>query len=281
MTIRLRFDISYDGTDFHGWASQKDPETRTVQRVIENTLSLIAQAPIELVVAGRTDAGVHAAGQVAHADVPRSLIDNRPTNGDPARLITRLRKLLPPDIRISNIVEVSTNFDARFSALQRQYEYRLCHDPAGVYPLRARDTTYWPRPLDIDRMNAAAQRVIGLHDFAGFSKLREHATTVRELQVFRWRDISTDREPNLFVADVYADAFCWHMVRGLVGACIAVGEGRHEPEIMDTLLKAPKRTSLTPIADACGLSLVGVVYPPEDQWAERIAKTKARRDELE
>ncbi|MDO4908951.1 MAG: tRNA pseudouridine(38-40) synthase TruA [Corynebacterium sp.] len=281
MTIRLRLDIAYDGTDFHGWASQKNPSTRTVQRTIEEKLALIAQAPVELVCAGRTDAGVHASGQVAHVDLPAHILNQRPTNGDPTRLVPRLRKLLPPDIRIHKITQVSTDFDARFSALQRQYEYRLSHDPAGVHPSRGRDTAYYPRPLDLDRMNAAAQRVIGLHDFAGFSKLREHATTVRDLQHFRWVDISTEREPHLYMAEVYADAFCWHMVRGLVGACIAVGEGRHEPEIMNTLLKAEKRTSLTPIAPACGLSLVGVAYPPEDQWAARILKTRARRDELE
>lgn len=278
--LRLRFDIAYDGRNFHGWAKQSDPSIRTVQSTIESVLSLIAQESIDITCAGRTDAGVHAAGQVAHADIPRALLEHRSIKGDPSRLIIRLRKLLPADISIFSIKEVDKSFDARFSALERHYEYRLSYDAAGVYPLRTADTAHWEQKLDIVAMNKAAQYVVGLNNFAAFSKPKPHATTIRDLKLFEWVDISTDREPHLLMAKVQADAFCWHMVRGLVGACIAIGAGKYEPEFMKELLKETQRTSLTPVAPACGLSLVNVLYPPQEEWADRVEITRNKRDSL-
>ncbi|MGO1643674.1 MAG: tRNA pseudouridine(38-40) synthase TruA, partial [Corynebacterium casei] len=140
--VRLRFDLAYDGTDFHGWASQKGG-LRTVQGVLEQCLSMILRHPIELTVAGRTDAGVHSAGQVAHADVPVDSLNQRSIDGDPAKLVRRLAKLVDDDIRVSNVSFAPEGFDARFSALRRHYVYRITTDPAGALPTRVRDTAVW------------------------------------------------------------------------------------------------------------------------------------------
>src|SRR5699024_10018779 len=214
--VRLRFDIAYDGTDFHGWASQKG-QLRTVQGVLEQCLTMILRHPIELTVAGRTDAGVHAAGQVAHADVPVESLQQRSIDGDPAKLVRRLAMLVDDDIRIHNVSFAPEGFDARFSALRRHYVYRITTEEAGALPTRLRDTATWTRPVDIELMQQAATTLVGLHDFAAFSKAKPHATTIRDLQEFYWVDASTPSEPNLYEAHVSADAFCWSMVRSLVG----------------------------------------------------------------
>ena len=167
--VRLRFDIAYDGTDFHGWASQKG-DLRTVQGVLENSLSMILRHPIELTVAGRTDAGVHAAAQVAHADAPRESLNQRSIDGDPAKLVRRLAKLVDADIRVQNVSFAPAGFDARFSALRRHYLYRITTDPAGALPTRARDTAMWTKPVDINAMQDAATALVGLHDFAAFAR---------------------------------------------------------------------------------------------------------------
>lgn len=148
--MRLRFDIAYDGTDFHGWARQKPAdgqEVRTVQGVLEDALSLVLRYPVELTVAGRTDAGVHAAGQVAHADIPRASLEQRSIEGDAGRLVRRLAKLLDPDVRVTRVTEAPVGFDARFSALTRTYRYRVTTAEAGASPLRVRDTAVWPSTL--------------------------------------------------------------------------------------------------------------------------------------
>lgn len=275
--VRLRLDIAYDGTDFHGWASQKDPQIRTVEGEITDRLSLIFREPVTLTVAGRTDAGVHASGQVAHVDVPADVLGQRSIAGDPARLVPRLRKLLEPDVVVRACSFAPAGFDARFSALRRHYRYRVTTAPSGALPTRARDTAVWPKPVELDRLNEAAAQLIGLNDFAAFCRPKEHATTVRELQAFTWHDVSTPAEPQLFEARVSADAFCWSMVRSLVGCCLAVGEGRREPEFARALLAETSRSSAVPVAPACGLSLVGVDYPAPDELAARAETTRTRR----
>ena len=185
--VRLRFDVAYDGTDFHGWARQKPAggeELRTVQGVLEDALSLILRYPVELTVAGRTDAGVHAAGQVAHADIPVSSLDQRSIEGDPGRLVRRLAKLLDPDVRVSAVSAAPDGFDARFSALTRTYRYRVTTADGGALPLRVRDTAVWPKKVDLDAAQEFANAVVGLHDFAAFCKARPHATTIREVRSF-------------------------------------------------------------------------------------------------
>jgi tRNA pseudouridine synthase A len=273
---RLRLDVAYDGTDFHGWASQDG--LRTVQGVLEDALSMILRVPTPLTVAGRTDAGVHASGQVAHVDVPIASLDTRSIGGDPMRMVRRLARLLPEDIRVQDCTFAPAGFDARFSALRRHYTYRVTTHPGGALPTRARDTATWPKPVDMAAMQESANYLVGLHDFAAFCKARPNSTTVRDLQSFTWHDVSTDAEPQLYEAHVTADAFCWSMVRSLVGACLAVGEGRRQATFAELLLAEKQRSSLVPVAAAKGLTLVGVDYPADDQLAGRALLTRNMRD---
>lgn len=272
---RLRMQIGYDGTDFAGWARQ--PGQRTVCGVLEQTLSTIVREPVTLTVAGRTDAGVHATGQVAHFDVSGEALQTRSIAGEPANLVRRLAKMLPPDVRVKDVETAPAEFDARFSALRRHYEYRLADDPWGAEPVVARTTAAWTRPLNVDRMQQASAELVGLNDFAAFCRRRDGATTVRHLQRFEWvRD-----DYGVLVAQVSADAFCWSMVRSLVGAVAVVGEGRRTPEWCAGLLRQRVRSSEVPVAPACGLSLVGVDYPPDEQVAERNSVTREVRSAID
>lgn len=272
----MRLDVSYDGTDFHGWAAQKGG-LRTVQGVLEDKLSLVCRHPIELTVAGRTDAGVHADGQVCHADIPASAFEQRSLT-KPEDLVRRLSRMLPADIRLSRAVTAPEGFDARFSALRRHYVYRVCTDPAGSRPLRVRDTAHWRRPVDLRKVQIAADALVGLNNFAAYCKAREGATTIRELQEFIWQDVSTPAEPQTYEAHVVADAFCWSMVRSIVGACLTVGEGKRPTDFTSELLTYEQRSSQVPVAPAAGLNLVGVDYPADAELAARSLETRAVRD---
>ena len=275
--IRLRLDIAYDGTDFAGWAVQDGQ--RTVAGVLDEAFSTVFRQPLRLFAAGRTDAGVHATGQVAHVDVPAASLHYGyprvyPAGGESefAPLVRRLAKFLPDDVRVREIERAPEGFDARFSALRRHYSYRLSLAPYGAEPQQARFVTAWPRPLNLDAMTAASATLVGLHDFAAFCRQRTGATTIRELQRFDWV-----REGDTLTAFVTADAFCWSMVRSLVGAVLAVGEQRREPSWCATLLNADSRSSDFAAAPARGLTLVGVDYPPDDQLAARISVTRDLR----
>lgn len=274
--VRLRLDIAYDGTDFAGWAAQDGH--RTVAGVLDEALSTVFRTPVRVFGAGRTDSGVHASGQVAHLDVPADALGHahprRPREGEPEflPLVRRLGRFLPADVRVRDIGRAPAGFDARFSALRRHYAYRISLAPYGVEPHLARFVTAWPRALDVDAMAAASRDLLGLHDFAAFCRHRPGATTIRDLQRLDW-----SREGDLVTARVSADAFCWSMVRSLVGALLAVGEGRREPGWCATLLGAAARSSDFAAAPARGLTLIGVDYPPDDQLAERIAVTRDLR----
>ena len=272
-TLRLRLDIAYDGTDFHGWARQKG-DLRTVQQTIEDALSLVLRTDVALTVAGRTDAGVHASGQVAHADIPKDSLNQRSIEGDPGRLVRRLAKLLPEDVRVFGVAQAPAGFDARFSALTRTYCYRVTTHPAGAVPTRARDTAVWPKPVDLDAMQACADALVGLNNFAAFCRPKEHATTVRDVHSFTWREV----EPQLFEARITADAFCWNMVRALVATCLTVGEGRRAPEWPEELLLLDARAPDVSLAPARGLTLVGVDYPADSDLAARAEATRAMRE---
>lgn len=274
-TVRVRLDIAYDGTDFHGWAAQKGG-LRTVAGVLEEKLSLVTRAPVSLVVAGRTDAGVHADGQVAHVDIPADAFTQRSLTA-PEDLVRRLSRMLPPDIRLSAASAAPVGFDARFSALRRHYIYRVTTSPAGPRPVRARDTAVWRKAVNLDAVQLAADALLGLHDFAAFCKARDGATTIRELQAFTWRDVSTPAEPNTYEASVVADAFCWSMVRSLVGACLTVGEGRRAQSFTSDLLGQSQRSSAVPVAPAQGLNLVQVDYPADAELAARAEATRSVR----
>lgn len=273
--IRVRLDVSYDGTDFHGWATQKGG-LRTVAGVLEEKLSLVTRHPITLVVAGRTDAGVHADGQVAHADIPVEAFEQRSLTR-PEDLVRRLSRMLPQDIRLSAASPAPAGFDARFSALRRHYVYRVTSSDAGPRPVRSRDTAVWRRSVELSKVQSAADALIGLNNFAAYCKAREGATTIRELQKFEWRDVSTESEPETYEAHVVADAFCWSMVRSLVGACLTVGEGRRPQSFTGELLEEKERSSAVPVAPANGLNLVRVDYPADAELADRALATRAVR----
>jgi tRNA pseudouridine38-40 synthase len=233
---------------------------------------------VRLRAAGRTDTGVHATGQVAHVDVPADALPNAyprsPRTGELefAALLRRLGRFLPADVRVLGIARAPAGFDARFSALRRHYVYRLSTAPYGVEPHQARFTTAWPRDLDVDAMSAASRDLVGLHDFAAFCRRREGATTIRDLQRFDW-----SREGDVITAHVTADAFCWQMVRSLVGALLAVGEHRRTQAWCRELLTATDRSSDFAAAPAQGLTLIGVDYPPDDELADRTLITRDLR----
>ena len=238
---------------------------RTVQGVLEDALSTLLRSPVALTVAGRTDTGVHATGQVAHADLPA---------GTPLpELGHRLARLLPADVRVPAVRSAPAGFDARFSAVRRHYRYRVSDSPWGAEPLRRHDTLAWHRPLDLAAMNAAAASLLGEHDFAAFCRRREGATTIRDLQRFAW----TRPEPHLLVAQVVADAFCHSMVRSLVGAVLAAGEGRRPSEWPGSLLATTSRASAVGVVPPHGLTLVAVDYPADDELAARAEVTRRRR----
>jgi tRNA pseudouridine38-40 synthase len=274
--VRLRLDIAYDGTDFAGWATQ--PGQRTVAGVLGEALSTVFRTLVQLRAAGRTDTGVHATGQVAHVDIPVDALANayprsrRPADPEFLPLLRRLSRLLPTDVRVRRIVRAPAGFDARFSALCRHYTYRLSTAPYGVEPQQARYVTGWLRALDVDAMTVASRGLLGLHDFAAFCRQREGATTIRDLQRLNW-----SRDGDLITADVTADAFCWSMVRSLIGALLAVGEHRRTAAWCRELLTATCRSSDFAAAPARGLTLVGVDYPPDTELQARTVITRDLR----
>jgi tRNA pseudouridine38-40 synthase len=261
--VRVRLDLGYDGTEFSGWARQ--PSRRTVCGVLEESLSQVFRRPLTLTVAGRTDAGVHASGQVAHVDLP--------VESDVDGLAKRLSRVLPADVRVFRATKVPEEFDARFSALRRHYAYRVADAPYGAEPLRRLDTLSWPRPLSLAALSEASELLLGEHDFCAFCKRREGATTIRELQRLTW----TRGEDGVLTAAVSADAFCHSMVRSLVGALLAVGEGRKPVDWPASLLRSTERSSSVTVAPPHGLTLVRVDYPADQDLAARAAITRSVR----
>ena len=286
-TVRFRIDLGYDGTDFHGWAVQ--PALRTVQGVVEEGLALICGAPVRTVVAGRTDAGVHARRQVVHCDLPADLLPRLAGRGARTRepadgLVSRLRGVLghrdAPDIVIHAVQQVPQAFDARFAAVWRRYSYRIADERSLRDPLSVRQTASMRGALDVDAMQRAAQEVVGLHDFLPFCKPRPESTTIRTLL-----DLQVEREGDGVIRfDLRADAFCHHMVRALVGGLVRVGSGAWsvtEPAVL--LARAGQgaiREELPPLhlMPAHGLVLEEVGYPEgERAWAQQAATARNRR----
>lgn len=279
-SIRLRLDLAYRGAPFHGWARQ--PGLLTVQGRLEEALSLITRQPAQLTVAGRTDAGVHARGQVAHLDVPqefwislsRGREENDQVRGE--RLRARLEGLagrgLNGALAIKQVRVVSRDFDARFSALSRTYRYLICDDPRAQDPCRL-DIARTSSPLEETTMQVAAQALCGEHDFLPFAKPREGATTVRTLHSF---NISRPHD-GIVQAMIRADAFCHSQVRFMMGALIEIGRGKYQPNWVGELLAAGVRDQRVPLADGRGLTLWEVAYPPEDEYALQAQKAKVVR----
>jgi tRNA pseudouridine38-40 synthase len=267
--VRVKMRLGYDGTEFSGWAAQ--PGRRTVEGVLAEGLGHVLRMgePAQLTVAGRTDAGVHARRQVAHADVPRQAWDAH----GPA-VVRRLASALPPDVRVHDVEVAPEGFNARFSALWRRYSYRVCDDVAFADPLRRRDTLQHPRLLDLAAMNEAAGHLVGERDFAAFCRRREGATTVRALRRLDW-----ERGPDeVAVACVVADAFCHNMVRSLVGALLPVGDASRPPSWPATVLAAGVRDPAVRVAPPHGLCLEEVRYPPPGELAAREAETRRVRE---
>jgi len=260
--FRARIDLSYDGTNFYGWGKQRDQ--RTIQGELEEALFTLFQQRIDTTVAGRTDAGVHATGQVCHVDLP---------DHDYGDIAYRLNRILTEEIRIKSIQRVSSDFHARFGALRRHYIYKILDGNRLLEPLKRFDVAPWYRELDIDLMNQAANLVIGERDFFSFAKFRENSTTIRDLQRFEFERNSE----GLIIAQITADAFLYNMVRSLIGTMVYIGEGRFPVDWAREVLERKERPSDSIVFPARGLTFVGVDYPEDSQLAARVAKTMALR----
>ena len=279
--VRVRLDLGYDGTDFAGWADQRGQ--RTVEAVLRDGLATVLRlaTPPRLTVAGRTDAGVHARGQVAHLDVPVaawSALPGRSGQSSAESLLRRVNGVLPPDVRVHRVSLAPAGFDARFSALSRRYAYRVADRPDLLDPLHRHEVLAWPRPLDTPAMAAAAGGLLGEHDFAAYCRHRPGASTVRRLlELDPRRSPAGDGTGGMLVIGVRADAFCHNMVRALVGALLAVGEGRRATGWPAEVLACGRRDPAVQVVPPHGLTLERVDYPDPAGLAERAEQTRRRR----
>jgi len=263
--VRLRLDLGYDGSGFSGWARQ--PGRRTVQDEVETALGRVLRLDsVAVTCAGRTDSGVHARGQVVHVDVPDTAVDG-------SALARRVNSALPDDVVVRAVTVAPAGFDARFSASWRRYVYRLCDQPHCLDPLRRGHVLAWRRPVSSVLMNDAAAALIGEHDFAAFCRPREGASTIRTLL-----RLEPMRPHGVVEVTVVADAFCHHMVRALMGALLAVGEGRLPVDEPARILAARRRDSRVQVLPAHGLTLEEVGYPPDDALAARAEQARSRRE---
>jgi tRNA pseudouridine38-40 synthase len=267
--VRVRLDLAYDGAEFSGWAKQRT--RRTVQGELESAIQTVLRLadPVGLTVAGRTDAGVHARGQVAHVDLPAEV-----WAAEGGKLLRRLAGRLPWDVRVWRVSEAPEGFNARFSAIWRRYAYRVGDHPGGVDPLLRGHVLWHDRPVDVGLMNEAAKLLLGEHDFAAYCKKREGATTIRTLLELYWeRDPAT----GLAVATVRADAFCHNMVRALVGAMILVGDGHRAVGFPGEVLAGRVRHSAVNVVRPHGLTLEEVGYPADELLAARNREARNMR----
>ena len=203
---------------------------------------------IEVVAGGRTDAGVHATGQVAHIDIPETFTETE-------NLAYRINRVLNPDIRVKRIALAPKDFHARFSAKSRSYIYKIIDNNEVVPPLNRFDTATWYRKLDERAMNMAVKALLGKHDFKAFCKHNPDLNTVRDLKEFKFR-----RNGNLLEARVTANAFCYSMVRNLIGAAVCIGEGRYEKDWIIKVLQERERVSDSYVFPASGLTLAEIKY---------------------
>lgn len=286
--IRLRLDLAYDGTHFHGWAKQ--PGLRTVQGTLEESIQRILRLdePARLVVAGRTDTGVHARHQVAHIDLEESsllaAVGHLGFEG-PRALEHRLRHIAPADIAIHSVTVAPYGFDARFSALERSYVFRIADDPSIVDPRSRPFVLPVKEALDIDTLNEVASTVVGLQDFGSFATPNPGGTTIREVKVSRWWRVETlpgefgvlPLEAGLVEYLIVADAFAHNMVRSLVGAQVQVGLGKKTSEWFAEKLAHPVREGATGPIGAQGLTLEHIKYPPDELLGQRAESIRAKR----
>lgn len=247
MTRVLRLTLAYDGTDFRGWARQRDPSIRTIEGTLIDVLSSVLHEDVRLSVAGRTDAGVHARGQVISFATRSGL--------EPERVRRAVNGTLGPEVVAVDAREAAAGFDARFSATAREYVYVI--DMADVAdPFTARYVWHRPGGLSIGRMRTAARSLLGTHDFTSFCRHPGAGKpSVRDLQ-----RLSIGRDGERLIVHARANAFLHQMVRSLVGTLAAVGEGRIGPDTMISILEAGDRSAAGQMAPAHGLTLARVVY---------------------
>lgn len=246
--MRIALGIEYDGAAYHGWQAQA-PGVASVQDRVDRAVSFVADEPVTVVCAGRTDAGVHATGQVVHFET---------ANERPLRAWTHgVMSRLPDDISVRWAVPVAEDFHARFSAFARRYRYVILNEPARPGIL-GRHVTWYQRPLDAARMQAGAAHLIGEHDFSSF-----RAAGCQSRSPMRFlSDLEVRRHGSLVVIEVRANAFLHHMVRNIAGVLMDVGSGRREPDWVASVLAARDRNRATVTAPPYGLYLVQVDYPP-------------------
>ncbi len=271
-TTRVRLDVSYDGSGFSGWARQ--PQLRTVQGELESWTTRILRlpTPARLVCAGRTDTGVHARGQVAHADLPADAVRD-----DGTELQRRLERVLPADLVVRSVRLAPPGFDARFGAIWRRYVYRLVDAGTPLEPLLRHQVVAVPVALDLGRMEAAAPVLLGLRDFGAFCRRREGATSIRTLLELGSHRVSDGPSAGVLELTVRADAFCHSMVRSLVGALVSVGSGQRDLAWLEAVTRAAARSSDVQVMPARGLVLEEVGYPPEDQLLARSREARTVR----
>lgn len=282
--VRARLDLSYDGTDFHGWGAQ--PQLRTVQGELEHALSRVlrddagAELAVRVTAAGRTDAGVHARGQVVHVDIPQSAwnrLPGRSRRTPPDALRHRLNGVLPSDVAVLKAAPAPDGFDARFSAIERTYTYRVCDEVGLRDPLTRRHVLWRDKRLEVGHLSRASALLLGLRDFAAFCKARPGATTIRDLLEFSWERVTEGPDRGLVVATVRADAFCHSMVRSLVGAMLALGDKGRDLAWLADVAAADARAQSIAVAPAHGLTMEAVTYPADADLAARAEQTRGLR----
>ena len=245
--MRIALGVEYDGSRFHGWQMQQ-PGVRTVQAELEKALSIVADSPIRVQCAGRTDTGVHAVGQVVHFDTDAQRPDRAWILGGNVNL--------PFDVNISWAHPMPDDFSARFSATGREYRY-IISNRFTRSALMNRRAVWVHQPLDAERMHQAAQQLVGVHDFSSYRALGCQAKSpVREL-----RNISVTRKGELLIIDVAANAFLHHMVRNIAGVLIAIGKGERPTDWTREILDYKDRTLGGVTAPPQGLYLTRVIYP--------------------
>ena len=270
--IRWRLDISYDGTNFSGWAAQAG--RRTVQGELEIWLARIlrlAEHP-RLVCAGRTDAGVHARGQVAHVDLDAATLNDGGT-----ALIRRLNGVLGGDCVVRRISIAPPGFDARFGAIWRRYVYRISDAGQPPDPLYRYQIAQLPTEVDLATFNEEAAALLGLKDFGAFCRGREGASTIRTLLELSGRRIASGPMAGVIECTVRADAFCHSMVRSLVGALVAVATDRRDHQWLAQVMERGVRDSAIAVMPAHGLTLEEVGYPADHELAARAHEARAVR----
>ncbi len=274
-TRRWRLDLSYDGAGFSGWARQ--PALRTVQGELETwvTQVLRLRQPARLVCAGRTDAGVHARGQVAHVDLPAESVRD-----DGEVLLRRLSRVLPTDVVVRSVRPAPDGFDARFGAVWRSYVYRLSDGGAPLDPLHRHCVVRIQPALDVTALDAAAPVLLGLRDFGAFCRRREGATSVRTLLDLSGHRVTDGPLAGVLELTVRADAFCHSMVRSLVGALVSVASGQRDLAWLREVTTAAARSSDVQVMPAKGLTLEQVGYPPDDQLVARGREARSMREEV-